>query len=46
MTGKKDFFRRHDYSAYLSCPEIISYQNEQLGEWRFLTESELASDMA
>ncbi|MCX6828864.1 MAG: energy-coupling factor transporter ATPase [candidate division Zixibacteria bacterium] len=43
MTGKKDFFRWHDYSAYLSCPEIISYQNEQLGKWRFLTESELAS---
>jgi energy-coupling factor transport system ATP-binding protein len=38
---KHAFFKKYDYSAFLSTPEIVAYQKKLWGEIRYFTESDL-----
>jgi len=42
---KDDFFRRCDYSGYLSTPDLIAYQMEKFGEIKYFNEDEFRHNL-
>ncbi|MCX6826942.1 MAG: energy-coupling factor transporter ATPase [candidate division Zixibacteria bacterium] len=43
--SKAEFFESYDYSAFLSKPEMVSYQIEHFGRIKYFTEEELAKNL-
>ncbi|SYZ73845.1 putative Cobalt transport protein ATP-binding subunit [Candidatus Zixiibacteriota bacterium] len=43
---KEDFFRKFDYSGFLSTPELIKYQLDKFRKINYFTEKELAAGIA
>jgi len=44
VESKMDFFSGVDYGSYLSEPELISFQLEEFGEFRYFSEEELVDN--
>jgi energy-coupling factor transport system ATP-binding protein len=45
VDSKINFFKNVDYSGYLSRPELVSFQLEEFGEFKYFTEEELVDNM-
>jgi len=44
IKSREDFFMGYDYSEYLSTPDLLAYQLENMGEVKYLSEAELLSN--
>nr|MBN2277125.1 ATP-binding cassette domain-containing protein [candidate division Zixibacteria bacterium] len=45
LMDKPDFFRKVDYSSYLSVPELVAYQLKTYGEVLYFKESDLPDEI-